>query len=333
MEYHGLDWVWHDTHQRQFRDLAPDIADHLVFLHENHARPDLGVGHMAQVIQSARADTGLFPVVCLDTNPWAAPDLAQDLLAITGPGSWFMLSHDALDAGDQHRAHWPFYLVLQASLDPDTRPHTRRIGMLSGAPRRHRLEAWHRARPWIQAQDVVVINAFRKHAQWDDYHDPEGQRLWNETQDLLPWSTDPIWIDGTDPGSDHGLNHMTVEHEAYRACVNIALETDTSDHTLFVTEKTWKSLRAGCLTVTVGSPHLPAWMASLGFEVLPWLDPSQAWPAKIDHVAQLFQRQDIWDLYHDHRYVCQHNQALLSDPSWLATLLRPALDRVRACIS
>ena len=179
--------------------------------------------------------------------------------------------------------YWPYFFLcqrLQTRSIWQDRAH--RISMLSGIPRPHRIQLWREIQSCIRPQDVVLINRFS---------------YWSQDTDLgrdLPWSNHPELIETDQERSLSAMSTVSIDHPAYRACVNLPLETLLWTDQVFVTEKTWKSLVAGCLPWH-GCAKIPRYLQQLGFK--DWFGETQS---NALSAGDLFGRDDLWDFYHDH---------------------------------
>ena len=97
---------------------------------------------------------------------------------------------------------------------------------------------------------------------------------------------------------------------------------------MFITEKTWKAYRSGCLVVNYGPTNLPSFLQHLGFSIWDDYDVDAPADAKIEQIKQMFQRDDIEELYSRHLDMIQHNQELVRSRHLIDLLTKSALDKL-----
>lgn len=225
------------------------------------------------------------PILCLCSNPVDIDAAVSRARKIWAPDDFFVLTWDANAADQTQTAYWPyFFLEQRRQLRSAWRPRQHRISMLSGQVRPHRVRAWLSVRDLIRTDDVVVINSFGlEHVDLDDLAHLAA---------ALPWANIPVFLDQAQYLCA-AINTAGLEHPAFAACVNVTGESLGSDSGLFVTEKTWKSLAAGCLPLHTGCAGMAEYLQTLGF---------QNWFGNIgtdyQAVRDVFMRDDIWDFYH-----------------------------------
>lgn len=220
------------------------------------------------------------PILNLSSNPVPLAPVRAFAQQVWGPDGYLMLTWDpGVTAPDL--VYWPYFFLCQRQLQRKPwQPRCHRISMLSGIPRPHRVHLWRQIRSRVRDSDIVVINRF---ASW-----LMDQNL---VQDL-PWSNH---LELIEPDQDRALTSdstTSMDHAAYRACVNLPLETVSDPEALFVTEKTWKALVSGCLPWH-GHRGLAGYLHQLGFP--DWFQ--ETGPAAIT-CPELFDRDDLLDFYH-----------------------------------
>ena len=222
------------------------------------------------------------PVLNLSTNPLDIETMRGLAQQIWGPGGYLMLGWDAHGTAPD-LVYWPYFLLCQRlQVRQLLRPRRYRISMLSGIPRPHRIQLWRDVRSRVRAEDMVVINRFAS---------------WSQHADLLtdlPWSNHPHMIEPDQERALTAASTTSTDHPAYRACVNLPLETVWDTGAVFVTEKTWKALVSGAMPWH-GCAAIARYLQDLGFE--DWFQETQQHTA---HAQGLFDREDLWQFYHDH---------------------------------
>ncbi len=285
----------------------PAIQHHLTqILH----RPDLALGCFVvpehcimQAMQSGDlGDLPLIsgPVLNVSTNPINTPHIREFAQEIWGLDGYLMLGWDASQrAADL--VYWPYFFLEQRRQPRRPwQPRKHRISMLSGVPRPHRIHLWQQIRDHVTAADMVVVNRF---ASW---------LVDSDLSEQLPWSNHPELIE---PDQNRALTSApttSMDHPAYLACVNVTAETVPDPDQIFVTEKTWKAIAAGCMPWH-GHAARAGYLAEMGFE--DWFQESQPDPL---HISDLLCRDNIERYYHDHLEAVMaaenrfwsHNQAL-----------------------
>lgn len=222
------------------------------------------------------------PVLWTCTNPLDVDAVVARAEQVWGPDGFFVMHWDAASSLRFNSTPWPCFLIeqrLNQRLPTESRQH--RISMLSGRVRQHRIDFWCNVRDLIRHDDVVVINQFGLNRCGFDHPALAD----------LPWSNRSDYID-EDQTRPVCTNTASIQHPAFRACVNITAETLGSEPGVFITEKTWKALAAGCMTWHFGCSGAAKYLADLGFH--DWF--GQAGEHEPSARA-LFARDDIYDFY------------------------------------
>jgi len=144
----------------------------------------------------------------------------------------------------------------------------------------------------------------------------------------LPWSNKLEYIDTDQTCTNANLPSLN-QHPAYTACVNITGETLGYGTQVLPSEKTWKAYRSGCLVVNYGIQDMPLALKNLGIEIWKEYDTSQPAEVKCDKIVELFQRDDIEQLYAKHRTMIEHNQNLINSKSFVKKLAQPAINKLQ----
>jgi hypothetical protein len=310
--YYGLDYPLKGSHQQQFAWLNLDSLSHnLTFVHENLFLTQPNIHSQCQLLQRAYLETHRIPVICMDTNPFNNLDqLAADLVQSTDV-PFFILGCDARANVYTHDrvGYWPFWLInqqqernYQTSVDPQ-----HRISFLSGIAKDYRLQLFSQIQPWITDQDVVVINRLNTVNQVDQQY--------NKLLSTLPWSNKSQYLDIPN-NSTYIHQSQQNDHAAYSACVNITAETVAyniaPDHDYdslhFISEKTWKAYRSGCLVVNYPIDSLPNTLAQHGIQIWQEYDVCTTPNKKIHHIIDLFKQHDVFDLFDSRLEITKFNQ-------------------------
>jgi hypothetical protein len=320
--YYRLDYGYHHSHRQHFDYLGlGNLAKQLTFLFDTSLDLHNGIDHAVNVIRNSAKDTNRLPVLCLDLNPYDVESILEKLNQQLDPKTFFVFHSDIrAEVSDAiNVAPWPSWLCNQHHETNYQIDQLKiyRIGFLSGVARYHRIKLMHAVRPWIQHNDVVVVNRFASHMLSAEYK--------NLLLDL-PYSNRPEFIDN-EQNVNNANQSSYNNHPAYAAKVNITAETVGGDRVLF-SEKTWKSYRSGCLTVNFGITNAPAVLEKLGIEIWHEYDQSVDWQHKIDKITELFQRDDIDSIYDKLTPMVEHNQNLVSSKDFVKMLATPAIEKI-----
>ena len=337
--YYGQDYAYYHSHRQQFEHVGlADLARRLVFITDSDLALHQGTDHAQYLIRQARQDTGRLPVLCLDMNPCDSVAHIQALNQVVDPEEYFVLDPDIRPdrSPEPNQAPWPSWLILQQiGRSGQIQPREHRISMLSGSMRYHRLRLWRAVRDLVRPDDVVVINRM------GDFEAsfPPGLADVDQVQQWpqeLPWSNDPRHADHPEWGPHTSWelppDQAGISHAAFRACVNITNETGPpaqgpQDQCL-LSEKTWKAYRAGCLVVNYGAPGAARFLAGQGLAI--WHgefwdeDQDQA----LQHLRHLWQRDDIWDQYHENQDQVRHNQDLVLHTQFALRMAHSLLEKI-----
>jgi hypothetical protein len=249
------------------------------------------------------------PIIWLCASPMDTESIIARCEQVWGPGGFFVMDWDARQKPAADRVYWPCFLIEQrliARQPMAARQH--RISMLSGRVRSHRIDLWCDIKDLVRAEDVVVINAFGRTACGFD-HPALADLPWSNNRDFFDESQDqPLCT-----------NTTAIDHPAFRACVNITAETLGSGPEVFITEKTWKALAAGCMLWHWGCDGAVHYLADLGF---------QDWFSQTTSARDLFEKNDIWDFYREHHHRVAQEVDLFWSSQLLRSLTQPALERL-----
>jgi hypothetical protein len=330
---------YHHSYRHQFDHLGlGHLSDQICFMPDfsllgsNGLDPALAVSQVSQVLL---AKAGI-PVLCLDANLHDIQSTVRALDQAFGLASpWLVIDPDIRGILRHSRVvSWPSWLILQQiehdGSDLLSRQH--RVSFLSGVPRYHRLALWQAVQDLVTPDDVVVINRFAADM-WNSRAVPVG--LWSECQhwlELLPWSNQQRFIDNNQDQSS-ALKCGTLDHAAYRACVNITGETVSQSGPMLLSEMTWKAYRAGCLTVNFGQMGVASYLKNLGIQTPADLDPDLPVPEKILCIREIFCRDDIWDLWHDNIDMVQHNRELVLSADFARSLALSTTDLIESLLN
>jgi hypothetical protein len=328
--YYQLDYVYDHSHRHHFDYLGHGhIANHLTFLFDCGLELNHGVGRAVAMIRNAAKETGRLPVLCLDSNPYNADQILQELNEQIDPNTFFVFHPDirAELCQSANIAPWPSWLCNQQLLPNHQLGQAKkyRISYLSGVARYHRIKLMKEVRDWIRNDDVVVVNRFAPKM----LSNTMPGTLVNTAQQLLdelPYSNRAEFIDN-EQGEGQAALHAHNSHAAYAARVNITGETSGGDQVLF-SEKTWKAYLSGCLTINFGIDTAPTVLKKFGIEIWEEYDQSVAWENKIDLIKNLFQRDDIDLVYEKLIPMIHHNQNLVSSKDFAKLLAQPAIEKI-----
>ena len=198
---------------------------------------------------------------------------------------------------------------------------------MSGIPKYHRLQLFNKIKPCVTDQDVVVVNNIQANT--------APNKLLLELMDSLPWTNRPEYID-IPTESDYIYSSQQNNHAAYAACVNITAETvayvvsadQDHDRLHFVTEKTWKAYRSGCLVINYGIDTLPNTLRHYGIRIWDDYDICGTVDQKIQRIVDLFDRSDIFDLYQSQIDNVKFNQHLVNSDQFVKRMITSTVDKI-----
>jgi hypothetical protein len=299
--------------------------------------------HDAELIYKCQNQSGRMPVLCLDSNPYNVETYLTELEKHIDPKNFFVFNPDIRK--DQsirsNLAPWPSWLInqhFQKNIQV-RQEKTQRISFLSGVTRYHRIHLFRQIKPWIKDNDVVVVNRFSQTQFLSTT--PNGLTIDVEQWlNDLPWSNKSEYID-TDQSClvtnnqsyDRGYSCYGNNHPAYTACINITGETLGYGTQVLPSEKTWKAYVSGCLVVNYGIKDMPTALENLGIEIWKEYDTLQTIEDKCKKIVELFQRDDIEDLYHQQRHMIDYNQNLVNSLEFVKKLAQPAIDKLQSHLS
>jgi hypothetical protein len=276
-------------------------------------------------------ETKKIPVICLDSNPHRDLDLLAEKIQQELDTPFFILGCDARPNAYTHPCvdYWPFWLIQQQTEKNYQKQIDKqhRISFLSGIPKYHRLQLFNKIKPCITDQDVVVVNNIQAST--------VPNKLLLELVDSLPWANRPEYID-IPIDRDYIYSSQQNTHAAYAACVNITAETvdycvnkrTNFDQIHFISEKTWKAYRSGCLVINYGVDSLPATLAHHGFKIWEEYDVCAGIDKKIDCIVDLFNSPDVVNMYNANFDQVLFNQQLMSTKSLVLKFAESAIKKI-----
>jgi hypothetical protein len=230
-------------------------------------------------------------------------------------------------------AYWPTFLLNQRIENPkvlEIQPRQHRISFLSGMMRYHRLRLWLEVHCLARPEDVVVVNAIGSlnfNTTILSGYESDAEIV-KQQFNLLPWANKQEYIDQDQAGWSINNNGST-EHPAYLSCINITGESWYHSQNIFVTEKTWKAYRAGCLVVNYGAENITKYLKQLGFAIWEEYDTTDNMQLRLTLINELFRRGDIEELYRQNFDMIQHNLNLFQNDALAHSICRPAVEKLK----
>ena len=311
------------------------LAERLLFLDENFLQINQNKHQeVANNLRRLVSYTGKCPVLCLDSNPIGVEQYMSDLSLYYDIDDVFVLLWNANDSKilPQNQAYWPTFLINQRIENTKVsvaQPREHRISFLSGLVRYHRIKLWTEICSLTRDQDVVVANSIC--LPMFDNTIPIGAEkdaeILKQQITLLPWANKQKYIDQDQTGWIN--NTGGIDHPAYLSCVNITGESWYHSQDIFVTEKTWKAYRAGCLVVNYGAERITDYLKKLGFAIWEEYDTTGNMQQRLVLIKELFQRDDIEALYRQNSDMIQHNLNLFHNDALAQLLCRPAVEKLK----
>jgi hypothetical protein len=303
----------------------------------------LGPERTARVVREAVAQTGRFPVLCLDGNPHPLEKYYAEICQHLDPDSFFVFHPDirpefSTQPNVAPWPSWPFYQRQEKNYQQD-RPKTRRISFLSGSSRYHRIQLFYDIRPYITPNDVVVINKignFSESVPRPALSRGQIEQWWYD----LPYANKKEFYDYTGTGIDDPLDGQHYNsHPAFEARVNITGETcwpirfreefQWNDQIL-LSEKTWKAYRSGCLVINFGPEKSTDALKDLGFEIWDQFDQAGTLEHKTRLIIDLMKHSetDIEYFYQQNLPMIKHNLELYNSDAFLKKFAQMAIDKL-----
>jgi hypothetical protein len=335
--YYRLDLPQCGSHREQFASLRlKTIVKGVVFVHERTFLKCTTLEEQIQLLTAAHRETKKIPVICLDSNPFENLNQLAATLENSTSIPFFILGCDSCPGAYHHPNVdlWPFWLLQQQTeKNYQSRVNPQyRISFLSGVPKNHRLKLFDKIRRCITDQDIVIINRLS----FDTVMNPDLVSILN----ILPWTNHKHLLDI--PLGDTFIKDFSSNcHPAYSACVNITAESvsyrlennHNYDSLHFITEKTWKAYRSGCLVINYGIDSLPSTLAHYGFRIWNDYDICGSIDQKIQHIVELFQRSDVFNMYQAHSADIAFNQQLVNSRQLVEKMTTPTVDKIGKIIN
>ena len=293
-------------------------TDSLSLIHESTLYPsdEVDVEQAVRVIEQCRQETNKLPVLCWDKNYF--PDInswKEELSRAADPTSYVILDPNDIPC---------FLYQIQCELKHNKIPEKKyRFSYLSGLVRYHRLELANSIKQYVIKDDVVVINDYGD----ENYSNtvPEGCK---DNRRDIPWASDPSFVDfSTSLGQQQqDINKHTV-HPAYNAKIHVIGETGSPDQVSLVSEKTWRPLLLGCLTLTWGPMGNIDYLTNAGIEVLD-IDKITDADTKLNAIVDMLKYDSVDDIYQKNKSMIEHNRELVSSHEFLMTQTEPARRKI-----
>jgi hypothetical protein len=259
-------------------------------------------------------------ILMLESNPFTFDVYEYILnLAATREIPVKIFSSNVLDYfGDNDQlVYYPtWYYQQHQERNYQTRKNKKfRFSFLSNQARFHRLYLYHCCMNAITQQDCVAVrdssyksNCVIINKEMATYLEIPVDLLAN-----VPYASAPAMDDyyNNARGNVNEVDY-TNRHNAYASMINITGESDTNSEQVFLSEKTWKPLRSGCLTMTLGNDQTVTTLKRLGFAVPELVDPELPLIEKIHYIADkmsLWTYDDCCTIYNDNRREIDHNQS------------------------
>ena len=328
----------HQPYIKQHFDFINEsaLSERLLFLDENFLQINQNKHQeVANNLRRLISHTGKCPVFCFESNPVLFEQYMADFSQFYDINNVFVFVWDADPAKvlPSNYAYWPTFLLNQRIENPVIsviQPRQHRISFLSGLMRYHRLRLWIEIHCLTRPEDVVVVNAicplnFTNTILPEFREDAE---IVKQQFSLLPWANRKEYLDQDQAGCSIN-NNGAISHPAYLSCINITGESWYHNQNIFVTEKTWKAYRAGCLVVNYGAEQMSAYLKELGFAIWDEYDTLGNMQHRLTLINELFRRGDIEALYQQNSDLIQHNLNLFHNDDLARSLCRPAVEKLK----
>ena len=315
--YWNLDMPYKYSHKYEL-DAVGIPTDSLSLIHESTLYPgqEVNVKQAVRVIEQCRKETNTLPVLCWDQNYF--PNInswKEELSQALDPTSYVILESNDL----------PNWLhQWQSTYAGQEIPEKKyRFSYLSGLVRYHRLELANRIKQYVTKNDVVVINDYGH----ENYSNTVPKGCEDNRRDL-PWASDSSFVDfSTSLNNAQQHINKTKIHPAYRAKLHLIGETSRPDEPSFITEKTWRPLLLGCLTLTWGPIGNIDYLTSAGIEILD-IDKITDADKKLDAIVDMLKDNSVDDIYQKNKSMIEHNRELVSSHQFLMTQSEPARRKI-----
>ena len=304
--YWNLDMPYDYSHKYEL-DAVGIPTDRLAFIHESTLYPigDVDIEKAVRVIDQCRQETNKLPVLCWDKNYFKNIDLWKDGISKAVDPSMYVI----LEPNDIPCFLYQNQLELKHNKIPEKKY---RFSYLSGLVRYHRIELANRIKQYVTKDDVVVINDYGD----ENYSNtvPEGCK---DNRRDIPWASDPSFVDFS-TSLDNAQQHInkTKIHPAYNAKIHVIGETGSPDQVSLVSEKTWRPLLLGCLSLTWGPITNTEYLTKAGIEVLD-IDKITDADRKLDAIVDMLKYDSVDDIYQKNKSMIEHNRQLVSSEKFL----------------
>jgi len=261
-------------------------------------------------------------ILCFDSNPFSDYDkmhCRQYLVDLTQefPKQVYLFSGDLNQFFDSNATeiYFPTFFIQQREtrfINHQTTNKKHRFSFLSNQVRFHRLWMYQQAKPYLTPEDCFAINGATYSSPGTNFIDLDCQRYLGSIQDCM--LDVPYFSEGArdqwsiDFQTDSTVVDYHNQHPAYNACFNITGESSCDENQIFITEKTWKTIRSYCMPLLLGNPGTSAALAKLGFEIKYNNDSSII--AAVDNIVDCMKSWDsdtVQDIYHANQELLTYN--------------------------
>jgi len=307
----GTDIVPYDYSHRYELDAAGIPTDGLAFIDESTLYPgeDVDIEKAVEVIDRCHSETKKLPVLCWDKNYFKNIDAWKEGIAQAVDLKRYVI----LESNDTPSWLYQHQLELRHTAIPEK---THRFSYLSGGLRYHRLLLADKIKEYVGKDDVVVINDYGI----ENYSNTTPTGREDEGHELLidvPWSSDDRFVDfQRGVGQEQqDINKHTI-HPAYNAKIHVIGETGGPDQRSFITEKTWRPLLLGCLTLTWGPIGNAEYLRKAGVELLD-IDKISDPDMKLMAIVDMLRYDSVDGIYQRNKSMIEHNRQLVSSEQFM----------------
>ena len=297
---------YHFNHKYEL-DAVGIPTDQLAFINEDTLYPgrDIDIEKAVELIDQCRQETNKLPVLCWDKNYSNYIDRWKEGLSKAVDPSMYVI----LDPNDI-----PCFLYQnQCELKHNKIPEKKyRFSYLSGLARHHRLELAIRIKKYVTKNDVVVINNYGD----ENYSNTllKGQK---DNRIGLPWASDDRFVDfRPELGQQQQEINKHIVHPAYNAKIHVIGETGRPDQVSLISEKTWRPLLLGCLSLTWGPIANTEYLRKAGVELLA-IDKIRDPDRKLDAIVDMLKYDSVDNIYQKNKSMIEHNRQLVSSEQFL----------------
>jgi len=286
-----------------FDTLGLDISDMYWLVHEDTLTQNLS--NDISLLKEIISTTGKTPLLMYDSNPsWNFEDYFNTLY--DNFKDVYLASADLKSMWGQHPniLYFPiFYLEQLTHTNYQNYNKKYRVSFLSNVARFHRIYFYYSVKDFIDNNDCFSVKDFTNDFEIECFKNDMMNILGVYDKNIectIPFATkNAVICNNLNNTTDKESIDFTNKHVAYESCINVVGESDITQNKVFVSEKTWKSIRSGCIPVFF-NPQFNEVLNKLGFDTSNKFNTKLTYLDKIQHIKSFMSTDTLSSVIKDY---------------------------------